>query len=484
MTEPLIEALPRPHPPLALFEAIRERPGAFLLDSAMVSKRIGRYSFVGCDPFLAMRSKGRQIELATEGGVQTMRGSPFRVIGDLMRRFRVAGAPEAPPLAGGAVGYLGYDLRHFIERLPALAVDDVGIADCCLGFYDWVVAFDHFTGRAFLVSTGLPETGADRRRLRAQSRLAEARRLLSAAPAEAEPSAAAVGRAGCGGWESNFSRADYLGAVRRTIDYIAAGDIFQANISQRLSSEIATSPWTLYRRLRAINPAPFAAYLDCGDPIIVSASPERFLRVTGRRVETRPIKGTRPRGRTPFDDRRLASELLASAKDRAEHVMIVDLERNDLGRVCKYGSVRVSELAALETYATVFHLTSTVNGRLLPGKTPVDLLRASFPGGSITGAPKVRAMEIIDELEPTTRGVYTGGIGYLSFTGDVDLNIVIRTFVITGGRAYFQVGGGIVADSDPEAEYQETLDKAKALIEALEVGQAVRPARAAAGAAQ
>jgi para-aminobenzoate synthetase component 1 len=272
--------------------------------------------------------------------------------------------------------------------------------------------------------------------------------------------------------------------VRRTIDYIAAGDIFQANISQRLSSEIATSPWTLYRRLRAINPAPFAAYLDCGDPIIVSASPERFLRVTGRRVETRPIKGTRPRGRTPFDDRRLASELLASAKDRAEHVMIVDLERNDLGRVCKYGSVRVSELAALETYATVFHLTSTVNGRLLPGKTPVDLLRASFPGGSITGAPKVRAMEIIDELEPTTRGVYTGGIGYLSFTGDVDLNIVIRTFVITGGRAYFQVGGGIVADSDPEAEYQETLDKAKALIEALEVGQAVRPARAAAGAAQ
>ncbi len=257
-------------------------------------------------------------------------------------------------------------------------------------------------------------------------------------------------------------------------EYICAGDIFQVNLSQRFEVGLNISPYKLYQRLRRINPAPFACYLNFKDINIVSASPERFLRVRSDWVETRPIKGTRPRGKTEAEDKTLAQELLSSVKDRAENVMIVDLERNDIGRVCRYATVRVTELAILEKFPTVFHLTSTVVGRLRPDKGRVDLLKAAFPGGSITGAPKVRAMEIIDELEPTRRSVYTGSIGYLSFAGDMDLNIVIRTILVKGGKAYFQVGGGIVYDSEPEAEYQETLDKGKALIQALKLSSQVK----------
>jgi para-aminobenzoate synthetase component 1 len=267
--------------------------------------------------------------------------------------------------------------------------------------------------------------------------------------------------------KSNFSHEEYLRAVENVREYIRAGDIFQVNLSQRFEADLSIPPYELYQRLRKINPAPFASYLDFDGVSVVGASPERFLKVQGDWVETRPIKGTRPRGKSAAEDRALADELLASIKDRAENVMIVDLERNDLGRVCRYGTVRVTELAILETYPTVFHLTSTVKGRLCEDKDRIDLLKATFPGGSITGAPKVRAMEIIDELESTRRSVYTGSIGYLSFSGEMDLNIVIRTFLVKGGRAYFQVGGGIIYDSEPEAEYVETLDKARALIQAL-----------------
>jgi len=257
--------------------------------------------------------------------------------------------------------------------------------------------------------------------------------------------------------------------VSRVREYIAAGDVFQVNLSQRLEGDLTVSPYELYRRLRQVNPAPFASYLNFNGVTIVSASPERFLKVRGDLVETRPIKGTRPRGHNPIEDAALAQELVHSIKDRAENVMIVDLERNDLGRVCRYGTVKVTELAILETFPTVFHLTSTIIGRLRQDKGVVDLLKASFPGGSITGAPKVRAMEIIDELEPTKRSVYTGSIGYLSFTGDLDINIVIRTFLVKDSKVYFQVGGGIIYDSDPAGEYQETMDKAKALIQALKL---------------
>ena len=266
---------------------------------------------------------------------------------------------------------------------------------------------------------------------------------------------------------ANFSHEQYLEAVEAGREYIAAGDTFQVNLSQRFEAELPIPPYELYRHLRHINPAPFAAYLNFDEVTILSASPERFLKVKGDLVETRPMKGTRPRGSSPAEDEALARELQNSLKDRAENVMIVDLERNDLGRVCRFGTVKVRELWTLEKYATVFQLTSTVEGKLRQDKGRIDLLKACFPGGSITGAPKVRAMEIIDELEPTRRSIYTGSIGYLSFGGEMDLSIVIRTILIKDGKAYFQVGGGIVYDSDPEAEYQETLDKAKALFQAL-----------------
>jgi para-aminobenzoate synthetase component 1 len=338
---------------------------------------------------------------------------------------------------------------------------------------------DHIAGRAWVSAIGAPENDP-----KAARRVAEERaELLADALATGGQGQAPFDQAQGGPAEqgdrracedmpalqimSNFTHGDYLQAVRRAKDYIAAGDIYQVNLSQRMSAPLATTPMSLYRRLTQENPAPFSAYLETPDAAIVCCSPERFLQVRSDEVETRPIKGTRPRGSTPEEDARLAAELLASEKDRAENVMIVDLERNDLGRVCEYGSVHVPELFALESYATVHHLVSTVRGRLRPGATALDCLRASFPGGSITGAPKVRAMEIIEELERTRRGVYTGAIGYLCFSGDMDVNIVIRTLVVRDGTAYFQVGGAIVADSDPEGEYQETLDKARALARGL-----------------
>ncbi len=323
----------------------------------------------------------------------------------------------------------------------------------------------------YIASSDLPGRGRSHRG--AEERLAEIKGKLLMAETGNEPPIGNVALQGGIALTSNFTHEGYLRAVERTWEYICAGDIFQANISQRFQVDLALSPYELYRRLREVNPAPFAAYLSYPELTVVSASPERFLKVVGDRVETRPIKGTRPRGATPAQDSALAQELLGSVKDRAENVMIVDLERNDIGRACRYGSVEVEELAILESYPTVFHLTSTVAGRLAPGKNRIDLLKATFPGGSITGAPKVRAMEIIDELEPTRRSVYTGAIGYLGFDGGMDLNIVIRTFLVKDRKAYFQVGGGIVYDSEPEAEYQETLHKAKGLMQALNLAPEV-----------
>jgi para-aminobenzoate synthetase component 1 len=267
--------------------------------------------------------------------------------------------------------------------------------------------------------------------------------------------------------QGNFTHKEYIDTVEKARQYIIAGDIFEVNLSQRFETELSISPYKLYQRLRQINPAPFAGYLNFDGVKVVSASPERFLRLRGDWVETRPIKGTRPRGKTKEEDEALSSELLTSAKDRAENIMIVDLERNDLGRVCRFGTVKVTQLAILEMFPTVFHLTSTIVGRLRKDKNGIDLIKATFPGGSVTGAPKVRSMEIIDELEPTKRSIYTGSIGYLSFNGDLDLSIAIRTFLVKEGRAYFQVGGAVVYDSDPETEYQETMDKGKALVDAL-----------------
>jgi para-aminobenzoate synthetase component I len=463
MKYPLIEEIFMAPEPAWCFEALAPRPYSFWLDSGMDAQKLGRFSFMGSGPFLVMKSRGDEITLVRDEVEEKRRGNPFDVLGELLQQYKLDKSNGEIPLTGGVVGYLSYDLGHFIEKLPGKAVDDLNLPECYLGFYDTIIAFDHRLNKTYLISTGFPETDDTRRGARAESRLSELRGLLALAP----PPGEIIGAGKSGKLKANFTHQGYLAAVSKAREFIGAGDIFQVNLSQRLEADITIPSYDLYKRLRKINPAPFASYFSFEGVSIAGASPERYLKLVGDKVETRPIKGTKPRGKTPAEDKALADSLLASKKDRAENIMIVDLERNDIGRVCRYGSVKVTELAILETYPTVFHLTSTVVGQLKEGKNIIDLLKASFPGGSITGAPKVRAMEIIDELEPTRRSVYTGSLGYIGFNGDADLNIVIRTFIIKDGKAYFQVGGAIVYDSEPESEYIETLDKGRALIRAL-----------------
>jgi para-aminobenzoate synthetase component 1 len=493
---PLIEEVFTPLTAPELFELIKDRPYSFFLDSGMDPQRLGRYSFLGSEPFLVMSSQGSEINLIRGQEHEVQHGNPFDALGKLLEVYKLDHCPAPVPFLGGAVGYFGYDLCHFIERLPSTAIDNLKLPESYFAFYDTIVAFDHLEKKAYLVATGFPEMEEGQRLRRARMRLEEMKDWFcpshsviavsqSSEQSEGEAKQSRVGDCFVANAprndkqnkeimiKSNFTPEEYMKAVNRVREYIAAGDVFQVNLSQRFEADLKIPPYELYKRLRAVNPAPFASYLNFPGVAIVSASPERFLKVQGNLVETRPIKGTRPRGRDSVEDERLAHELTHSTKDRAENMMIVDLERNDLGRVCHYGTVKVTELAILETFPTVFHLTSTVVGRLRRGKSNIDLLKATFPGGSITGAPKVRAMEIIDELEPTKRSVYTGSIGYLGFNEDMDINIVIRTFLIKEGKAYFQVGGGIIYDSDSEAEYMETLDKAKALIQALQLAPEV-----------
>jgi len=426
---------------------------------------------MGSNPFLVMSSHGRRTVITEEGMPSVIKGNPFDVLGEYLEKYHLDTTGAPIPFVGGAVGYLSYDLCHFIERLPKTAVNDLKLPESYFGFYDLILAHDNLLNKTYIVSTGFPEQEEMHRLRHAQERLNECKEKLAQLPHNSASSIVTAPAIGKTELKGNFTHKDYVKAVALARQYIIDGDIFEVNISQRFEAHLTIPPYELYCRLRAINPAPFASYLGFDKLTIVSASPERFLKVQGDWVETRPIKGTVRRGKTPQEDRKKASELLSSIKDHAENMMIVDLERNDLGRVCRYGTVRVSELAILETFPTVFHLTSTVVGRLRADKSRYDLLKATFPGGSITGAPKVRSMEIIDELEPTRRSVYTGSIGYLSFDGNMDINIVIRTFLIKGNRAYFQVGGAVVYDSDPESEYQETLDKGRALISALNTAE-------------
>ena len=489
---PLVEELVPAPDPAGSCERLAGLPYRLFLDSASGRAPLGRYSYLAADPVAVVRSKGARTErLDRASGVATVvPGDALSALGALLADERADPVPGLPPFQGGAAGYIGYDWGSVLERLPAPRHDDLAIPDVVVGVYDWVIAWDHVAGRAWIVSTGLPVTEPALRARRATERLAAVRAHLTAPGGDSSgdrpersrtPRAApAGGRAPShpveGGWwgprlplRSSFTHAGYLAAVTRVRDYIVAGDIFQANLSQRFEAPLAEPPWALYQRLRARNPAPFAAYVDFPEATVLSVSPERFLRVGGAGdVETRPIKGTRPRGVGPEHDAALGRALEESAKDRAENLMIVDLLRNDLSRVCAPGTVRVPELFALERHPTVHHLVSTVVGTLAPGASVVALLRAAFPGGSITGAPKVRAMEIIAELEPSRRGVYCGAVGYWSVTGALDTSIAIRTAVALGDAVYFSAGGGIVADSDPEQEYRETLDKARAIIDALD----------------
>jgi para-aminobenzoate synthetase component 1 len=467
---PLIEEIPNPLSAVETFFLFKNEPYSFFLDSSMYHSQWGRYSFIGSDPFLIFRSKDGNIEIQEGERLNKLRGNPFDILKIFHSRYSLPSLVNFPPFIGGTVGYFGYDLCHHLEELPSHTLDDLSLPDCYLGFYDCIIAFDHQKGRSWIISCGFPELNKTLRETRAKIRLAEIKNRISCsqefinsdmrADSYLKRDLSII---------SNFSKEGYLDAVQKAKDYIAQGDIFQVNLSQRLCVEEPREPFELYCNLRSINPTPFASFLNFAEVKIISASPERFLRIEDRKVQTRPIKGTRPRGREVLEDNMFAMDLLESEKDRAELVMIVDVERNDLGRVCEYGTVKVPELVTLETYATVFHLVSTVEGTLRQDKDHIDCLKASFPGGSITGAPKIRAMEIIDELEPTKRSVYTGSIGYLGFNKQTDLNIVIRTFLITKRKAYFQVGGGIVTDSDPEAEYAETLHKAKSLIDACPV---------------
>ncbi len=413
------------NPDLATLRAACSQPYGFWLDSAMACGTLGRRSFWGAEPAAVLRSRGRCVEVErTGGGTARFEGDPFDALRELLDEWR-----HKPQ--GGAAGYLGYGLKRHIERLPDTVDDPLQFPECHLAFYDSIQSFD----------------------------------ARSLAPPPPSPGTAAEF---CG-LQSNLTRDAYEASVRRALEYIEAGDVYQVNLSQSFQAACLADPFDVYLGLRAQSPAPFGAYLRYPGYDVLSSSPERFLRYDprDRTIETRPIKGTRPRGGCPETDAALARELLASDKDRAENVMIVDLERNDLGRVAETGSVTVDGLCELETYATVHHLTSAVRARLRQDRDVVDLLRAAFPGGSITGAPKIRAMEIIDELEPAERGVYTGAIGYLGFGGAMDLNIAIRTMVVKDGQASFQVGGGIVADSQPALEYEETLHKGAAMARVL-----------------
>jgi para-aminobenzoate synthetase component 1 len=487
MTGPLLPVAP---PPRAVLEdlpgwiepaeallRVRHRRHPVLLLSGLDRHPESRYSILAWDPLLVAAIRGGEATLARmENGRKSVERRAVRDPFDFLRALAPAGALQsaAPgvPFAGGAIGYLGYGLRRAVERLPPAPADPLGQPDAWFGLYDRAAVFDHREGRTVLVATGLGAGNEREREARAAAGLQDLRDTLARPGSGARPGRG--GLAADGGAKSvrrpaflKTGKRDYLKAIARALEYIAAGDLYQVNLSHRIECPFDGDPALLFDDLARRNPAPFAAYLDAGDFQVVCASPERFLALQGGRARSGPIKGTRPRGKSPEEDLRLARELTESAKDRAENVMIADLVRNDLGRVCEAGSVRVEKLCALESFATVHHLVSSVSGGLRPDADRIDLLKALFPGGSMTGAPKVRAMEIIDELEGEERGIYSGGIGYLSLDGGMDFNIVIRTVVCASGRAHLRVGGAIVADSIPEGEYRETLDKARALLAAL-----------------
>lgn len=442
--------------PLELLRALP--PGhRFLLESTRTSSE-GRYSFVGAKPFLTFRARGGRCEVNGE----PRPGPPLVILRELLKRSRGIRLPGMPLFCGGAVGFFAYEAAHYFESLPRHPNDDLGLPDIALDFVDTFVAVDHQEDRALVVATGSDYDDCDRRVAELERVVREVDARGPTAPAwrlgnEQTPDVA---------WRSNFTQEDYLRAVERVREYIRAGDTYQVNLSQRLEVEPRLSALELYEALSTLNPVHFASYLEVDGAEVVSASPERLVRVEDGRAITRPIAGTRRKG-TPEENARFVQELRTSEKERAEHAMLVDLERNDLGRVCVHGSVQVTKLMEIIEYAHVIHIESEVVGQLAPGVEPLDVVEAVFPGGTITGVPKIRTLQIITELEPHARGLYTGSLGYLSFTGEMDLNIVIRTMVLKGGRAWVQVGAGIVHDSEPRREYQETLHKARSLLLAL-----------------
>lgn len=490
MTDPAVATVASAPAPETVFAGLAHLPYALWLDSTADAGDSGRWSFVTADPFAVLQARDGSATWITADGAAPLAGSPFAELGAALERMK-SPAPPPIPFDGGAAGFIGYEAAREFERLPPPPPRDHDLPDVHLAFYDVVAGWDHESGECRVVSSGRPEIGRAGR-LRAERRLAEALGWLSGEC----PARSAIAPAGGAGAEetggsrgliprrpvddvpwlsSTTSTAEYEEAVARVIGAIRDGDVYQVNLSQRFTARVTAAPLDIHRELRRRSPAPYGAVVRAGDATILSSSPERFLRVTpDGGIEARPIKGTRPRGDDAATDARLAAELRASAKDRAENLMIVDLLRNDLSRVCRPGSIRVPELFRLDSWATVHHLVSVVRGRLREGVGPEDLLRATFPCGSVTGAPRIRAMEMIAALEHVARGPYCGAIGYFGFGGEIDLSVAIRILVAHAGRVDFHAGGGIVADSDPADEYRETLAKARAIIGSLEaVGRPV-----------
>lgn len=463
--------------PVSAFLKLRGDGPCFLLESAEQGGRLGRFSFLGFSPQLELRwGEGELLEwhhgrdTDTEPDARAAAPDPYGAVAAALGRFDLADADEAP-FAGGAVGLFGYDLVRTVEPLGAPNPDPLGLPDLALMVCELIVAFDHHRHEVSIIALAfVGDDGVDPAYERARTQIATAReRLRGPIPVAARPDVAAADADGEVGWESNLTREQFEANVARIVEYVHAGDAFQVVPSQRFTADCPVEAFSIYRGLRAVNPSPYMYFLDFGDFAIAGASPEPLVKVTGRRVETRPIAGTYPRGGDEEEDRANAEKLLADPKERAEHVMLVDLGRNDLGRVCEYGTVTVDELMVVETYSHVLHIVSRISGRLRGGLGAMDVLRSALPAGTLSGAPKVRAMQIIDELEPHKRCSYGGAIGYLDFRGDLDVAIHIRTVVVKDGRAHVQAGGGTVADAEPDYEYRESLQKAKAIFRAVDV---------------
>ena len=451
--------------PVSAFQKVARGPSAFLLESIEGGEKWGRYSMLSGEASLVFESSGRKVRLRRGEELEEIEvEEPLELLARLLRERRVADVPGHPRFEAGAVGYLAYDqVRHF-ENLPARTADDLGLPEARFLFSDCVTIFDNLSHTVKVVAVAAAGGPAAQAYRDACARIEqEVERLRGPLPEEPGPGRAAPVR-----FESNVGQAAFERAVERAREYIRAGDIIQVVLSHRLSAEVHARPLDVYRALRVLNPSPYMYYLRFDGLEVVGSSPELLVRVEGRDVDVRPIAGTRPRGRTPAEDAALEAELLDNAKERAEHVMLVDLGRNDVGRVSEFGSVKTGEFMVVERYSQVMHLVSGVRARLRAGTPAMEVVRACFPAGTVSGAPKIRAMEIIDELEPFRRGIYAGAIGYFGFRDNFDLCIAIRTAVFRGGRVHIGVGAGIVADSVPEKEWQETLHKGRALVKAVE----------------
>ncbi len=459
-------------PVSAFLATAANEPQAFLLESVERGEQIGRYTFLGARPYMVVRARGAKVVLERGKSKERVQGSAIQIIKELLRQHRPATVPGLPPFTAGAVGYFAYDAVRQLENIGAQATDDFSLPDCVLMFFNRLLAFDHLRHQIHIIATAdVSEENPRRAYDRALADIAVLEKKLAKGLRPGywkKPSPRAKAELKI---HAGTSRRDFIRAVEKCKEYIAAGDIFQVVLSQRLDFVPGVAPFDIYRALRTVNPSPYLYFLRLGDTHVLGSSPEMLVRVTGRKLEYRPIAGTHPRGHDEAEDQQLEQQMLHDEKERAEHVMLVDLGRNDLGRVSQYGSVKVRDLMYVERYSHVMHLVSALEGTLREDLDALDAFAACFPAGTLSGAPKVRAMQIIEALEPTRRGIYGGSVLYADFAGNLDSCIAIRTLLVQGTKAYLQAGAGIVADSDPEREFEESMNKARAVLRAVEAAR-------------